>query len=294
MRLARASTCSLLNWVTSLRPAVSFSRQATFGRFAHDSPRPQHQCPFALLGLGHDVSAEELRRRYIQLAKCLHPDALGGEAAHTTNDFIDLRRAYEAAVKLQKCEESKPPASTGCGGPCAWGVSAGLQSSEQTRSTAAARRRQWEKDQETRRAFWAGQDAQQALWRGDAAYASAIASLLRYRLDAENVSHSQASMVDGVPAVSADFGEHAIECLRSAAQGQRELEAELRYFGLSNERQGRRLSWFVRFRCGRPPKSRVWTSRTEPSFFRAIGCLAALAAGVTVIAVARPGARRGE
>lgn len=297
MQLAHVLTPSVLSLVTSARSAASFTRQATSRRFVHDSQRVEHQCPFAFLGLDRSVSAEELRGRYIQLAKCLHPDAFGGEAAQTTSAFIDLRRAYEAAVELQQCEGSSPPTRPADGGrPSSWGMSAGPQSPEQTCKTATARRREWEKDQEARRAFWVARDAQQPLRHGDAAYAAAMASLLRFRLDAENVSHSQASTVDGTPAVPAESGEHAAGCLPSAAQGQRELEAELRYFGLSKGSQDWYVSWFGRFRCGRPPRSRVWTSRREPSSLRPIGCLAALAAGVTMItvAVASPGARRGE
>lgn len=68
--------------------------------------------PFDALGLPATASAEQVRKRYLELAKVHHPDAGGSPEA-----FNRLREAYEAALEnvgVAKREDDGPCAT--CGG----------------------------------------------------------------------------------------------------------------------------------------------------------------------------------
>jgi hypothetical protein len=66
--------------------------------------------PHAILGVRADASADEIRRRYRELAKVCHPDA-GGDPA----SFIRLQQAYQ-----QLLEQSNAPTKSTPESPAAW------------------------------------------------------------------------------------------------------------------------------------------------------------------------------
>ncbi len=69
-------------------------------------PRGDDEC-FAVLGLGPDVTADEIRRRYRELAMEHHPDR-GGDAAA----FNRIHQAYEEACRMVIARSSDGPRSS--------------------------------------------------------------------------------------------------------------------------------------------------------------------------------------
>lgn len=251
---------------------------ATRGIVSESCPA-QEQCPFAALGLDRGASAEELRARYLELAKRFHPDAKAGEADSKSNAFVDIRKAYEKALELQ---QRSAGIQSHDGPPSFWKVSVWPASQVKMHKAAETKRREWEKDQEALRAFWTGQDAQPNLQQRDAAYASAMARLLENRLRVENMKRPVRSTVAWPPDGTVSAG---VPEAPSAAQWEQELEREMRIFGLENNRRRRCNTWLAFFRGGNPYKPRLWTSRKRRIRYRTIFKLAVLAV-VTMFALA--------
>ncbi|KAL8448158.1 hypothetical protein Emed_003971 [Eimeria media] len=194
-----------------------------------------NECPFLTLGLDPSASPEELRLRYLQLAKQLHPDASAEKASNSAHAFLELRKAYESALQLQQQARSSTPAQAGQGEKNAayWSNWRTCEQTAQPKRSAEAeaRRREWERGQEALRSFWESQAAEQSSFRGnDAEFSAAMESLLESRLHAENATQSpkKRSTRNSFEGVK-DFNEQQVS---STAQWEHEFDDELREYGL--------------------------------------------------------------
>lgn len=71
-----------------------------------------------VLGISPHASKQELKHRYHELARSLHPDAAGHDSRSTTT-FTELQEAYEAC--LRQAREGESPSSQAAWGQAAWG-----------------------------------------------------------------------------------------------------------------------------------------------------------------------------
>lgn len=267
------------------RSSCRANRQTISRDIVSESCPAQEQCPFAALGLDRGASAEEVRSRYLQLAKRFHPDVMAGEACPESNAFVDIRKSYEKALQLQQCSTDGTPLQSHGGFPNFWKVSAWPDPQVRIHEAAETKRREWEKDQEALRAFWTVQDAQPTFRQSDAAYASAMASLLESRLHVENTRDPDTPARSAVTWPPDDTGSAGAPEAPSAAQWERDLERDLHIFGLDINRRRRCSTWLAFFRARNSYKTRLWTSRRESITYRTVFKLALLAA-VTMIALA--------
>ena len=63
-----------------------------------------------ILGVKANADIDEIKRAFRRAAKRLHPDVAGGNAA-STEQFLDLKKAYEALLERRKtaAELRHPP-----------------------------------------------------------------------------------------------------------------------------------------------------------------------------------------
>ncbi|KAL8455309.1 hypothetical protein Emag_000893 [Eimeria magna] len=264
-----------LNWLGAYRSHASSSWRVNVD-----------ECPFFTLGLNPSASPEELRSRYLQLAKQVHPDASAEKASKSANAFLELRKAYEAALQLQQqAKSSTPSQAVQRETPAYWSHWRACEQTAQPKRSAEAeaRRREWRRGQEALRSFWESQAAEQSFRRNDAEFSAAMESLLESRLHAENASHSLRKPLtrNSFEAVL-DFNEQQVS---STAQWEHEFDDELREYGLEYKRKCR----FSRpgfFRKESPPKASSWTSRKESFFPRMSRGVVAVSAAVAATGVA--------
>lgn len=266
------------------------TRVALYRTFGTVTRQADAQCPFRALGLDSKASAEQLRSRYLELAKKLHPDAVGADAASLSNAFVDLRRTYERALQLQKRSTDSGSVQTAADTGCAtsWGMSTASGHFQQSCKAVEEQRRQWEKDQEARRAFWAGQNARLATSRwNDSEFSSTMARLFRSRVDSEAAFRRRASIKsESISASSKEELGYPSYLFPAAPLTEREAEEELRLFGLT---AGPQKSWWLDSKfygaAESPSIQRMWMARKKRKFCRTRGCLVALCAGIAVIAL---------
>lgn len=274
-----------------MRGPTVFATQIAFYRtFGTVTRQADAQCPFRALGLDSKASADELRSRYLELAKKLHPDAVGADGASLSNAFVDLRRTYERALQLQKRSTDSGSVQTAADTGCAtfWGMSTASGHFQQLCEAVEEQRRQWEKDQEARRAFWAGQSARLATSRwNDREFSSTMARLFRSRVDLEAASGDRASLGSVFINASSkeEFGYPPL-LFPAAPLTEREAEKELRFFGLTC---GPQKPWWPDCKSNvageNSSTQRMWMARKTKKFFRTRGRLLALSTGIAVIAL---------
>ncbi|KAL8428374.1 hypothetical protein ACSSS7_007261 [Eimeria intestinalis] len=242
------------------------------------------ECPFLTLGLDPSASPEELRSRYLQLAKQLHPDASADQPSRSASAFLELRKAYEAALQLQQQAKNSTPAQAGQSESSDyWSNWRGCERTGQPKRSAEAeaRRREWEKDQEAVRSFWESQATEQSVRRNDSEFSAAMESLLESRLHAENESQVLQKTDRGSSEKAERFSKQQVS---SMAKWELEFDDELREYGLEYKRKCSFFSSFLRKEC--PSSAPSWTSRKETVFSRLGRRLAALSAAVAATGVA--------
>ncbi|CDI75147.1 hypothetical protein, conserved [Eimeria praecox] len=221
--------------LTSLLPPVSpftLTRflSPSFARFVSAYNKPNGECPFAVLGLPPDASADDLRLRYLQLAKQFHPDAARSEGDSRSREFIEVRRAYEKAVQLQR---QKRRIDRPAEGPMIFWP----PPEKQTNSAKEAMiRQEWERQQKERAAFWANAErARQqegAGWGQAAAYQQEMLALFQSRVAAEQAD-SEKRKPENKRKASAEWEAAADD--KAAAEAWEEYERELQAFGLKTD-----------------------------------------------------------
>ncbi|KAL8271223.1 hypothetical protein Esti_004884 [Eimeria stiedai] len=261
-----------LNWLGACRS------HASVGWRMNDN-----ECPFLTLGLSPSASPEELRSRYLQLAKQLHPDASADNGSKSASAFLELRRAYETALQLQQQAKSSTPAQAGQEEtPGYWRNRRACEQTAQSKRSAEAeaRRRQWRRDQDSLRSFWEGQAREQWFRQNDGEFSAAMESLLESRLHAEKAIHSPKKPLSrNSYETTSDVSERQAS---STAQWEHEFADEFWEYGLEHKRK---CSFSSFFRKERPPTPSApsWTSRKVPRISRRV---AAVSAAVTATGIA--------
>ncbi|OEH74604.1 uncharacterized protein LOC34619027 [Cyclospora cayetanensis] len=261
--------------------APAFIGCTTSSRFVHGFGHPEQQCPFAALGLKPGASAEQLRTRYIELAKRVHPDAAGPKSAFDASVFIELRRNYEKALQLQQSARHCGKKQNGTFNPD-YESSGGQKPPEQKRNASKAGSQEWKKDQVARQEFWAKLNAQGTARRNGVAYSMAIEDLFMRRLHAEASQKKQQIKTFNNSAAL----ERACDAAVHAAE-EEEIASEFRAFGLGdfgkyrNSTQG-----FGRYKS-KTLKERVWSVRTVRRSLWITGCTLAVAVGVALSVLAK-------
>ncbi|KAL8432310.1 hypothetical protein Efla_000894 [Eimeria flavescens] len=271
--------------------------RGAYGSAFFGNQQAQKDCPFAALGLTREASAEELRSRYLKLAKRLHPDAAAGESASSASAFLELRKTYEAALAMHQGAKDEGPSAVAR--PSSHFSAEPIQvRPPQGSLEAEAQRREWMKDQEALRSFWSGKNAGRLRLQNDADYAAAMASLLKQRLREENEDHKHSSPSSGLFAAGLRNAKKlsATPGALRAAQWERELDDELRVYGLKDGKRNGLDFISSLFPRGSQPEARMWVSRRKVFRLRLAACLAAVAAGITAVGFALlriPGSQAG-
>ena len=224
-------------------------------RFFSARNNSNSECPFRVLGLTPDASAAALRLRYLQLAKKLHPDAAFPEFDSKTSGFIELRKAYEQALQMQKQSQClNSPQKEEASSPR---TGRGENSAQETMIL-----REWERQLKERSEFWAkAKHAEQrrAASGEDVFYQQQMLERFQSKLAMEkkcrefkNTINEQQKDEDVLEAAAREKAE---------AEAWEEHQKELRAFGLETNRS----SWATQYLYTKPAdklsKSGEWISR---------------------------------
>ncbi|CDJ62340.1 hypothetical protein, conserved [Eimeria necatrix] len=248
------------------------------------SGRSAHSCPFKALGLSPTASADELRIRYIELAKQLHPDAAApgaAAAADASGKFIELRKTYEKALQQQQGQQRQqqqtPQRSDSVGSsaePAAhhwqWRrgspeASAAYPYNSALSEAISRKRHEWGEMQKERERFWKTR-SQQRNERGDnTSYMRDIKALFNRRLSEEEQNEKHRRKNNSAAAESTEGEGAAAAAAAAAAREEQLLRSELRAFGLDDKYIDPATIWFPK-RKKKAGKAHTWVSRPEKKF----------------------------